>query len=644
MTALVPPPLEVEPAEDGPQAPLGRFPTRTVETEHWNRLVSDQLGAPRRDHRGVVAMVRLSELDSLRDKLGLDDLAHLRATVADVLVGDGTSGTWLAWPEDGLMLAFTPAESLDAAERTWEKASRALAARGVVMREDTFHLSAHVGLTTVAGHCGVADTLASAEAALDTAEVRQDLVPRVGRPGDGNPRHSPSRTRFLTRTPVLVLLAYAIALVPPFAAYELIWRFGVDITTVIYPVLILAGVLTSWTVWVECLKALRNSTPTRTGTPFVSPAATALIAAYLPNEAATIEDTVESFLGLEHPGGLQIILAYNSPTRLPVEDRLMAMELRHPQLQLIRVDSSTSKAQNVNAALPEVRGELIGIFDADHHPEAGGFDRAWRWMQAGYDVVQGHCVVRNGGASMTSRVVAGEFEAIYAVSHPGRARWHGFGVFGGSNGFWRTEALRAVRFRNDMLTEDIDSSIRAITMGAKIANDPFIVSTELAPTSWGALWKQRLRWAQGWHQVAQRRYHRAVRSPHLTLRNRLGLTLLLWWAQLMPWVALQTVPVLAFAVIHRDSIDTRWAVPIFLLSTFFTAGTTFLQYSVAWLAAHPSVRRHRRWFVLGALTSVLFYTEFKNAVVRTSHLQELLGQRQWVVTPRGESARAKVTA
>ena len=39
-----------------------------------------------------------------------------------------------------------------------------------------------------------------------------------------------------------------------------------------------------------------------------------------------------------------------------------------------------------------VRGEFVGVFDADHHPEPGAFQRAWRWLAStGTDVVQGHC-------------------------------------------------------------------------------------------------------------------------------------------------------------------------------------------------------------------------------------------------------------
>jgi cellulose synthase/poly-beta-1,6-N-acetylglucosamine synthase-like glycosyltransferase len=149
-----------------------------------------------------------------------------------------------------------------------------------------------------------------------------------------------------------------------------------------------------------------------------------------------------------------VILAYNTPEPLPVEGLLHEIAERDPRFLPLRIEGSVSKAQNVNAALTRVTGEFVGIFDADHHPAPGSFLRAWRWLAAGADVVQGHCVVRNGGQSWVSRLVAAEFEAIYAVSHPGRARLHGFGIFGGSNGYWRREALERTRLRSFMLTEE----------------------------------------------------------------------------------------------------------------------------------------------------------------------------------------------
>ena len=185
---------------------------------------------------------------------------------------------------------------------------------------------------------------------------------------------------------------------------------------------------------------------------------------------------------MDYPGPIQIILAYNTPVEMPIEERLREIARSDPRFVPLRVDGSTSKAQNVNAAISIVSSPVVGIYDADHHPDPDSFRRAWRWIAAGADVVQGHCFIRNHDASWLSRIVAIEFELIYAVSHPGRARLHGFGLFGGSNGFWRTDVLREVRMRGSMLTEDIDSSLRAVENGYKIVSDPHLVSRELSPS------------------------------------------------------------------------------------------------------------------------------------------------------------------
>ena len=60
------------------------------------------------------------------------------------------------------------------------------------------------------------------------------------------------------------------------------------------------------------------------------PPASAIIAAYLPNEADTVVETVEAFLRQDY-NQLQVILAYNTPDDLPVEDGA-----RSPSATLLR--------------------------------------------------------------------------------------------------------------------------------------------------------------------------------------------------------------------------------------------------------------------------------------------------------------------
>jgi cellulose synthase/poly-beta-1,6-N-acetylglucosamine synthase-like glycosyltransferase len=135
------------------------------------------------------------------------------------------------------------------------------------------------------------------------------------------------------------------------------------------------------------------------------------------------------------------------------------------------------------------------------------------------DIVQGRCIVFNSADTFMTSMIAVEFDKIYAVSHPGRSTMWGFGLFCGSNGYWRTSLLRDMRMDESMLTEDIDSALRAFSRGCKTVHDLNVTSYELAPTTIGAFWKQRLRWAQGWAQASARHMKMVFNRVHNPLRE-----------------------------------------------------------------------------------------------------------------------------
>ena len=202
---------------------------------------------------------------------------------------------------------------------------------------------------------------------------------------------------------------------------------------------------------------------------------------------------------------IRINLVYNTPVRIePLETELSNLALKISRFQSIKVPGSISKADNLNYFFS---------------------------LNARTDLVQGRCIIFNTTSSWLSAMISVEFDKIYAVSHPGRAALWGFGVFTGSNGYWRTPLLHKMQMDGTVLTEDIDSAIRAIgEEGAKIIHDLNVTSYELAPTSIPALWKQRLRWAQGWTQVSL--HHCSLtftksKGGNRSLKTRLGLLFLL---------------------------------------------------------------------------------------------------------------------
>ncbi len=355
------------------------------------------------------------------------------------------------------------------------------------------------------------------------------------------------------RFPVQVVASYILGWLVPLWLLVLAYNWGHDVSYYVYLALVVLLLTTAVCFWIEGFTALIRKDPPELTDGKYGPMS-AIIAAYLPNEAPTIESTIAAFLWIDYPAETQIILAYNTPFDMPIEDRLKEISAKYPRVTALRVEGSTSKAQNVNAALSMVASPVTALYDADHQPDPDCFRRAWRWIASGADVVQGHCYIRIGAASWVARMVAVEFELIYGVSHPGRARLHGYGIFGGTNGFWRTDLLREIRMRGSMLTEDIGSSVRAVSVGHKIVSDPFLVSRELAPTTLSGLTNQRLRWAQGWYQVALKRLIPAMFSRKMSLRQKFGMLNLLGWRAVFPWVSMLMFPVIAFWMWREGSI------------------------------------------------------------------------------------------
>jgi cellulose synthase/poly-beta-1,6-N-acetylglucosamine synthase-like glycosyltransferase/CheY-like chemotaxis protein len=592
---------------------------------------------------GILAVVSVAELPRLRERLGahaeravaaaFDELFALDARVLEQHSARPGGGFWLLMPETDLA----------AARDRLGRLARRVAGAVLDVAGEQVRITPVIGYAPYAHAASARELCNRADTALQHACLHLDLVPvgfSLALAASTVPVAKRDRLLWLIerlRSPLQVVFTTAVLLSLPFIIYVMVWYAGFDLTAVTYPLMAAALAFTAAALWIESFQAV-GAVEVPAGRGGACPPATAIVAAYLPNEAATIVDTVTHLLGQDYPGDFQVILAYNSPQRLPIEDTLEELAAHDSRLLLLRVEASTSKAQNVNAALAHVRGEFVGIFDADHHPAQGSFSRAWQWLSNGHDVVQGHCVVRNGDASWVARLIAVEFETIYAVSHPGRARLHGFGIFGGSNGYWRRDALRQIRMQR-MLTEDIEASMRSLRGGFNIVSDPGLVSTELAPTTMGALWGQRMRWAQGWTQTARRHLRPALTSDRLSGRQKLGAGFLLGWAQVVPWVTIQVIPILGFTAWRDGGLGhLDWLVPLFVLLSIFTLSVGGAQAIFAYVLGDPRIRHHRAWFVLYAIHSMLWFGELKNLIARVAQLKEVTGERHWRVTPRGAAA------
>lgn len=357
-----------------------------------------------------------------------------------------------------------------------------------------------------------------------------------------------------------------------------------------------------------------------------------LVAAYLPNEQEIILETVRHILyKVQRPaGGLELILAYNTPIDLPIEEDLRRLAQIHSELRLVRVDGSHSKAENLNAALNIVTGEIACILDADHLPAPDCFVRAWRWLEHDYHVVQGRNIIRNHDHDLLTQNIAIEFETLYGVSHAAKSFLSDTTIFGGSNGYWRTSVLKQIRFNPAMLTEDIDASMRTLLSGYKIVHDRSIITTELAPVDFHSFWFQRKRWAQGWLEVSFKYQRRVWKSKKFTLWQKCYWTYLLYFCVLYSLIALQILPLILSLFLYQGELPPSDN-PYLWFSTVVTFSSGIYQTLVTMKLASG---RYSAFYFIQHAVLIFLYTILKNMIAVVGLYDHLHGYNKWVVTPR----------
>jgi cellulose synthase/poly-beta-1,6-N-acetylglucosamine synthase-like glycosyltransferase len=225
------------------------------------------------------------------------------------------------------------------------------------------------------------------------------------------------------------------------------------------------------------------------------------------------------------------------------------------------------------------------------------------------------------------------------VSHPARSLFVDTAIFGGSNGYWRIEALRRTRFDPRFMTEDIDASSRALLDGYRIVADRSIVSTELAPTNFRSLWFQRKRWAQGWLEVTLRYQREFWSSKRLTFWQKVYWTYLLLYRELYPPITLQILPLILSLLLLEGAVPLKahwylWSTALITLAS----GPYQTLVAVKNAYVRPSL-----WTAFEYAIFVFFYVIVKNMISMVAIYDHLMKRTDWVVTRRAMTARLRGT-
>ncbi len=232
-------------------------------------------------------------------------------------------------------------------------------------------------------------------------------------------------------------------------------------------------------------------------------------------------------------------------------------------------------------AQPRVRGEVVAVIDADAHLPESFLSRAMTaWSRdptAAALQVQRRDANRRAGWLTAAQ---DEEQLMDMASQCGRWATDGTAELRGNGMFIRRDRLEAVGgWSSTALTEDLEMSTRLTLHGEHVALAPEVTVVEQAVESLGALWRQRMRWAEGSLRRLIELGPLLVTNRALPFGRRLDFIVFVGEFVIPPLFAASIVASLVTVVLPRPA---DWTVPVTLFIGY-GLGTYLL--GVAGLAA-----------------------------------------------------------
>lgn len=246
--------------------------------------------------------------------------------------------------------------------------------------------------------------------------------------------------------------------------------------------------------------------PALPGDPLVS----VLIPAH--NEEGSIDDTIDGVMQQDYPN-FEVIAVDDASTDRTGE-RLAALQRRYPRLRVVTLATNQGKAVGLTMAALVSRGEFLVGVDADAVLGPGALRwLVWHFASPRVGAVTGNPRVRNR-TSMLARIQVAEFSSVIGmIKRAQRVMGQLFTVSGVVVAFRRSALLDVGFWSHNMMTEDVDVSWKLQLAGWDIRYEPRAVCWILVPEKVKALYRQRLRWAQGGAEVLIKQ-RKAVFSRH----------------------------------------------------------------------------------------------------------------------------------
>lgn len=246
------------------------------------------------------------------------------------------------------------------------------------------------------------------------------------------------------------------------------------------------------------------------------------------NEEVLIGETVTALFRDLNYQNYEVLVMNDGSTdhTLAILERLQS---RYPRLRVITIDKNQGKAHAFNVGMHFARGDYILSNDADTIPEPDALMKYMNYFMHDTDLNTA-AVTANMDVRNRTRLIAKsqtvEFSSIIGVIRRSQiAIDDALYAYSGANTMYKKQFLFDVGgFRQNRATEDISITWDQQALGgvSRFATD--IVFHMAVPETFGDLYRQRKRWAQGGTEVCLTNFNRFLRHP---LRNRYHLPLFL---------------------------------------------------------------------------------------------------------------------
>jgi biofilm PGA synthesis N-glycosyltransferase PgaC len=352
--------------------------------------------------------------------------------------------------------------------------------------------------------------------------------------------------------------------------------------------------------------------------PETYPAISVLVAAY--NEEAAIATTITNIMDAAYPGEFEVIVIDDGSTDATLA-RLDAVAGGFDNLHVVRAQHG-GKAKALNAGLDVARHELIVTIDADTFLHDDALTRlVERYISdpVGTVAVAGTVFVRNSRDGFLAK--AQEWDYFHGIAAVKRAQslYQGTLVAQGAFSIYSKTALRNVGGWPDTVGEDIVMTWALLKNGCRVGYAEDAIAFTNVPTTYGAFFQQRRRWARGLIEAFRR-------HPQILTRPRLN-TPFVYWNLLFPVLDVVYLFVFVPGVIaalfgHFDIAGpaTIAVLPLALLINFVMYRTQRPMFSSQGLLV-------RRNFV-GFLWYTLLYCILLQPATIAGYFSEILGLRK----------------